>query len=297
MTVAIVGATGLIGRHLARALADRGDEVIGLSRSGGEVPGARAVRWDPAAEPVPAGAFQGVDAVVNLAGAALAPRRWTRDRKKEIRESRVIPTRRVVEALGDGGPRTLVNASAVGAYGSPGEAPVDESAPRGSGFLADVCEAWEAEALAAVDRGVRVVLVRSALVLARDGGVLASLLTPAKLGLAGPLGNGRQWWPWIHVDDEVGIILWALDTPTVSGPVNAAAPSPARQREIVATLGRVLRRPAFLPAPTIALEVVFGETSSMLLQSQRVIPRVALDGGYRFRHPQLEPALRDLLGR
>jgi uncharacterized protein (TIGR01777 family) len=297
LRIVIVGATGLIGRHLARALADRGDEVVGLSRSGREVPRARAVRWDPASGPVPAGVLEGAEAVINLAGAPLAPRRWTSERKREIRDSRVVPTQRVVEAFGDGGPRTLVNASAVGAYGSPGEAPVDESAPRGRGFLADVCEAWEAEALRAADRGVRVVLLRSALVLAADGGVLGALLTPAKLGVAGPLGNGRQWWPWIHVEDEIGVVLWALDTPAVSGPVNAAAPTPARQREVAATLGRILRRPAFLPAPAIALEILLGETSSLLLQSQRVIPRVALDGGYRFRHPELEPALRDLLGR
>jgi uncharacterized protein (TIGR01777 family) len=295
--VAIVGATGLIGRRVAGALARRGDDVLALSRSGAPVPGARPLRWDPAEGPPPAAALEGVDALVNVAGAPIAPRRWTDARKRELRDSRLVTTRRVVEALAAGGPRVLVNASGVNYYG---DAPhdVDESSPPGRGFLAELCVDWEAEARRAEAAGVRVALLRSGIVLAPEGGSLPRLALPARLGLAGPIGGGRQWLPWIHVADEVGIILLALDDGRVSGPLNLVAPAPVRQREFARTLGRVLRRPAALPTPAAALRLALGQLAEeLLLQGQRAVPRAALAAGYRFRFDALEPALRAALGR
>jgi uncharacterized protein len=297
MRVAIVGATGLIGRRVAGALARRGDEVLAVSRRGAPVPDARSLRWDPAEGPLPAAALEGVDAVVNVAGAPIAPRPWTDSRKREIRDSRLVTTRRVVDALAAGGPRVLVNASGVNYYG---DAPrdVDESSPAGRGFLAELCVEWEAEARRAEAAGVRVALLRSGIVLAREGGSLPQLARPARLGLAGPIGGGRQWLPWIHVEDEVGIVLLALDDGRVSGALNLVAPAPVRQREFARTLGRVLRRPAVLPVPAAAMRLALGRLAEeLLLQGQRAVPRAALAAGYRFRFDALEPALRAALGR
>jgi uncharacterized protein (TIGR01777 family) len=296
--VAVVGATGLIGRAVCAALGGRGDEALALSRGGGSVEGAaRAVAWDPADAPLPAEAREGVDAVVNLAGAPLTER-WTEARKRAIRESRLTTTERVADACADGGPRVLVNASGVDYYGDHGEEMIDERTPAGTGFLPELCVEWEAAAAAAAEaRGARVVRIRTGLVLSPDGGTLPRLVTPTKLGAGGPLGSGRQWWPWIHIADEVGIILWALDTPAASGPVNASAPNPARQRHVAKVLGRVLGRPAVVPAPAPALRLVLGEVADLALASHRVLPAAAAAGGYRFRFPDLEAALRDALGR
>jgi uncharacterized protein len=294
MRVAIVGATGLIGRRVADALARRGDEVVALSRRGAPVPGARAVQWDPAAGPPPGEALAGADAVVNVAGAPVAPRRWTAARKRVLYDSRVGTTRRIVEALAQGGPRVLVNASGIDYYGdAPQE--VDESSPAGRGFLAELCVAWEAEARRAEGAGVRVALLRSGLVLAPEGGVLPRLALPARFGLSGPIAGGRQWFPWIHIADEVGIILLALDDDGVAGPLNLVAPTQVRQREFARTLGRVLHRPALLPAPAPLLRLALGETADTLLDGQRAVPRAALAAGYRFRFDALEPALRAAL--
>jgi uncharacterized protein (TIGR01777 family) len=295
--VAVVGATGLIGRALCAALGERGDEAIALSRGGRAVQGAaRALAWDPASTPFPAEAREGVDAVVNLAGAPLTER-WTETRKRAIRESRLTSTERVAGACGDGGPGVLVNASGVDYYGDRGDEMIDERTPAGTGFLPDLCVDWEAAAAAAEARGARVVRIRTGLVLSPEGGTLPRLVTPTKLGAAGPIGSGRQWWPWIHIADEVGIILWALDAPAASGPVNATAPNPARQRHVAKVLGRVLNRPAVLPAPAPALRLVLGEGAELALASHRVLPAAASAGGYRFRFTDLEAALRDALGR
>lgn len=297
MRVALTGATGLIGGHLARALIARGDEVVALvrgERSG--IDGARDVRWDPATGPLPAGALDGVDAVVNLAGAPLAGRRWTAARKRQIRESRTLTTRLVVDALAaDGAPRVLVNGSAVGLYGN-AEEPVDETAPPASDFLADTCIAWEREAVRAREFGVRVALIRTGLVLARDGGLLPTVARPVKLYAGGPLGGGRQWMPWIHIDDEVGLLLMLLDRDDVSGPVNGCAPEPVRQREFVRTLAKVLGRPAVVPAPAVAIRLALGEMAVLALEGQHAVPAAALAAGYRFAHTDLEEALRDLYG-
>ena len=297
MRVALTGATGLIGGHLARALIARGDEVVALvrgERSG--IDGARDVHWDPADGALPAGALEGVDAVVNLAGAPLAGVRWTADRKRRIRESRTLTTRLVVDALAaDDAPRVLVNGSAVGYYGDTRH-PVDETAAPGSDFLADTCVAWEREALRARDHGVRVALIRTGLVLARDGGVLPTLARPVKLFAGGPLGDGRQWMPWIHIDDEIGLLLMMLDRDDADGPFNGSAPEPVQQREFVGTLAKVLKRPAVVPAPAVAIRLALGEMAVLALEGQRAVPAAALAAGYRFTHTDLEEALRDLYG-
>lgn len=293
MKVAIVGSNGLIGRALGRALVDRGDSVVALSRGGSSgIAGALDMRWDPAEGPPPAAALEGGDAVVNLAGVPIGGKRWTAERKREIRESRTLTTRALVDAMtADGGPRVLVNGSAVGYYG-PTEETVDETAPPGSDFLADTCVAWEREAVRAAGSGVRVVLVRTGIVLARDGGALPQMALPVKFFAGGPIGGGRHWIPWIHIDDEVGLLTLALDREAVSGPMNASAPEPARQRDFVKALAKALGRPAALPTPAFPLRIAMGEMATLALDGQRAVPAVALAAGYEFVHPELEAALR-----
>ena len=297
MRVALAGATGFIGGHLARALIARGDEVTALVRGDGSgIPGARDVHWDPAEGPLSAEALAGADAVVNLSGAPIGAKRWTAERKRLIRESRVLTTRAVVDALaGEGMPRVLVNAGGIDLYGAR-EEPVDETSPPGEGFLADTAVAWEREAMRAAGHGVRVIVLRSGLVLAEEAEALARMARPVRLFAGGPLGGGRQWYSWIHIDDEVGLILHALDRPEISGPVNAVSPKPVRQRDFVRVLGDVLNRPAVLPAPAVAVRLAVGEMATLALDGRPVVPRVALDTGYAFRFPELEGALRDIYG-
>jgi uncharacterized protein (TIGR01777 family) len=295
--VAVVGATGLIGGRVCRALAARGDEAIAVSRRGAAgIAGARDVRWDPAEGPPPAAALEGADAVVNLAGAPL-DRRWTASWKREIRESRLTTTRLLVDALrGPDRPRVLVNASAVGYYGPTGDEEIDETSPPGSDFLAQICVAWEGEARRAAEAGVRVVTVRSGIVLAPEGGALPQLARPVRLFAGGPIGGGRQWMPWIHIDDEVALILLAAARDEVSGPMNATAPGPVRQRDFVAALGRVLGRPSSLPTPAVAVRLALGEMATLAVDGQRALPQAALRAGHRFAYTEVEPALRAALG-
>lgn len=293
MRVVIVGANGLIGRALAGALVARGDAVVALTRRGvSGVAGALDMRWDPAEGPPPQAALEGADAVVNLAGAPIGGKRWSADRKREILESRTIPTRLIVDALvGEGTPRVLVNASAVGFYG-PRDDEVDETAPAGSDFLAATCIAWEAEAARATEHGVRVVLPRTGIVLDRDAGALPKMALPVKLFAGGPIGGGRQWIPWIHLADEVGLLLLALDEPGLNGPMNATAPDPARQRDFVSALGKALGRPAILPTPALPLRLAMGEMASLALDGQRAVPAVAIAAGYAFIHSEVGEALQ-----
>ncbi|MGD9695946.1 MAG: TIGR01777 family oxidoreductase [Thermoleophilia bacterium] len=298
MNVAIVGATGLIGRRVVAALLRRGDAVVALSRSGASgIGGAREVRWDPAAGPVPAGALAGADAIVNLAGASIGTRRWTARRKRELIESRVATTRGVVDAMAVADVPVLVNGSGIDLYGPRGDEVVDESSAPGAGFLAEMALAWEGEAARAREAGARVVAVRTAMVLAGEGGALGRLALATRLFAGGPIGGGRQWLPWIHIEDEVGLILLALDRPDIDGPLNACAPGQVRQRDAAAVLGRVLRRPSALPVPASAARLAMGEMAALVLDGQRAVPRVARDAGYEFAYPDLEPALREALGR
>jgi uncharacterized protein len=296
MRVAVVGATGMIGGAVSRALVARGDAVVAVSRRGeAGIEGAQDVRWDPSEGPPPEAMLAGVDAVVNAAGSKNDLLPWTAAKKREFHESRVGTTRRLVDALGrDGGPRALVNASGADYYG-PREEPTDESAGPGSSFLADVCVAWEREAVRAEERGVRVVRLRTGIVLSPDGGALPQLARPVRLFAGGPLGGGRQWLPWIHIDDQVGLTLLALDDESLSGPVNTAAPGIVQQREFVKALGDVLGRPTILPAPALALRVLLGEKATLALDSRHIVPRAALEAGYAFRYTEAEPALGSLL--
>jgi uncharacterized protein (TIGR01777 family) len=299
MRVFLTGATGLIGRALARSLLGDGHEVVALSRSAspaGLPPGSRAVTGDPA---VP-GAWQDelarCDACVNLAGEPVAAGRWTAERRRRIRDSRVDATRNVAAVIAGGGPSVLVNGSAIGFYGPRGDEVLDESSPPGDDFLARVAVEWEGAAAPAARRA-RVALVRTGIVLAADGGALPRLVLPFKAFAGGPIGDGGFWQSWIHLDDQVGILRLALEEPGAAGPLNATAPDPVRNRDLARAIGRVLGRPSLLPAPAFAVRAALGEMAEVVLASQRVLPRAALALGYRFRWPALEPALRDLLHR
>ena len=271
--------------------------MLALSRGGAAgIEGAIDMRWNPSDGPPPPAALDGADAVVNLAGVPIGGKRWTAERKRAIHESRTLTTRRLVDALAaDGAPRVLINASAVGYYGST-EHEVDETAPPGSDFLADTCVAWEREASRAEDHGVRVVRVRTGIVMARAGGALSQMALPVKLLAGGPIGGGRQWLPWIHLDDEVGLLLLALDDADVAGALNGTAPEPVRQRDFVAALGRVLGRPTLIPTPAFALRIAMGEMATLALDGQRAVPSVALAAGYPFLHTEIEAALRAIYG-
>ena len=303
MRVAVTGATGTIGRALVGALTGRGDAVVVLSRDSerarsslGEV---EAVAWpDPAAAPPPADALAGCDAVVHLAGEPVA-QRWNDDAKRRIRDSRVIGTRNLVEALGAADPRpaVLVSGSATGWYGARGDEPVDESTPPATDFLAGVTADWEREAESAEDLGMRVVRSRTGVVLSESGGALEKMLPPFKLGVGGPVAGGRQYVPWIHLDDVVGALLICLEDDRASGPVNLTAPNPVTNRELSRTLGRVLRRPAIAPVPGLALKPLYGEMASIITTGARVVPTRLKELGYTFRQPTLEPALRAVTGR
>jgi uncharacterized protein (TIGR01777 family) len=307
--VTVTGATGLIGSALLGELKSRGDEVTVLSRDpqrAGAKLGVQALRWDLLSEPAPVDALAGRDAVVHLAGAPVA-QRWTPAAKRAIRESRVRGTHHLVEGLraasptGAGPPeqarpRILISASATGYYGPHREEPLDEEAPPGVDFLAQVCAAWEAQARAASELGLRVVQVRTGVVLDRGGGALAKMLPPFRLGAGGPVAGGRQYISWIHGADLVGMMLAALDDDSWSGPINATAPEPVTNAEFSHALGRALHRPSLLPVPGLALRVLYGEMAEIVTTGARVLPAKALMLGYGFRHAHVEEALRSALG-
>ena len=300
MRALVIGATGFIGRRLI----DRLDRPMVLSRDAERArraldrSDATVLACSGADEPVPADALDGVDTVFHLAGEPIASGRWTRRKRRALRDSRVHGTRRLVEAIQAGSqrPRTLVCASAVGYYGDCGDRELIESAPPGDDFLARICVDWEAEAQRAASLGVRVVCPRIGIVLGPAGGALAKMLPTFRLGLGSPLGTGRQWMPWIHRDDLVELLLFCAAHDAVAGPVNAVAPAPATNREFTVALGRVLRRPTILPAvPGLVLRTVLGEFGSVLLYSQRAAAARAIEAGFAFRHPNLEDALRQIL--
>jgi uncharacterized protein (TIGR01777 family) len=301
MRVLVTGASGMIGSTACDALMARGDEVVGLSRDPQKASATnRRVhwhRWDPAAEQPPAEAFDEVEGVLNLIGESI-DQRLTDDAKRRIIESRETATQNLVKAIADleRKPRVLVSQSAVGYYGDRGEDVVDEDSEPGAGFASEVPRAWEAAARGTEGLGVRLVIVRSAPVLDRRGGLLKRLLLPFKLGLGGPIAGGDQYLPWIHIDDEIGILLWALDDERVSGVINASAPEQVTNREFSKALGRAVHRPAVFPLPKAALSLVVGsELAETIAGGQRVEPRRTKELGYRFKHPELEPAIRDAL--
>jgi len=300
MRVTITGATGLVGSRLVARLRERGDEVTVLSR---DPEGARSVlgdvevaAWDPTAKAADADALAGRDGVVHLAGEPV-DQRWSDMVKERIWTSREAGTRCLVAGLrkAEPRPRVLVSASGVGYYGPRGDERLDESAAAGDDFLASVVKAWEAEAAAAEDLGLRVVLVRTGVVLDRKGGALAKMLPPFRAGIGGPVAGGRQYMPWIHLDDLVGIYLAALDGDDWSGPVNATAPEPVPNKEFSRALGRALHRPAIAPVPAFALRILYGEMAEIVTTGQRAVPKRALELGYTFLHPDLDEALRAAL--
>jgi uncharacterized protein (TIGR01777 family) len=306
MRVTLTGATGLIGTTLLARLAAYGAEVTVLSRDPARAEarlGVHAIGWDLLNERAPTEALEGRDAVVHLAGENVA-QRWTASAKRAIRESRVIGTRHLVEGLrecgsdgGRGRPKVVVSASAVGYYGAHGEEPLDEEAPAGRDFLAEVCVAWEAQARAAQELGVRVVQVRTGVVLDRRGGALAKMLPPFRLGVGGPIAGGRQYVSWIHVDDLAGIVCAALAEERWSGPVNGTAPEPVTNRELSHALGRALHRPALLPVPGMAMRALYGEMAQVVTTGARVLPVKPLVLGYEFRYSHLDEALSAALGQ
>jgi uncharacterized protein len=300
MRVAVTGATGTIGRALVRELQERGDEVSVLSRDPArareQLGDVQAFAWSqPKAAPPPAEALHGRDAVVNLMGEPIA-QRWTGSARREIHDSRVLGTRNLVAALRDLSegerPRELVSQSGSGWYGPRGDEPVDESEPAGDDFPAQVTAAWEAEAARAEELGLRVVHTRTGVVLAPSGGALQKMLPPFKLGLGGPVAGGRQYVPWVHVDDVAGAMLFCIGADAARGPVNVGAPEPVTNRQLSKALGRVLRRPAVLPVPAAPLRVAYGEMATVVTTGVRMLPRRLQELGYRFRRPELEDALR-----
>jgi uncharacterized protein (TIGR01777 family) len=294
----VTGATGFIGGALLKSLVS----PIVLTRDPGRArrslpPDVVAHRWEPIAGPPPVEALRGADVVIHLAGDPVA-QRWNEERKRSIRDSRVLGTRHLVQALGEASPRprVLVSASAVGYYGDRGDEVLDESSAPGHDFLAGVCRDWEAEAMRAKDLGLRVVCLRTGIVLGREGGALPKMLPPFRFGLGGTLGDGSQWMPWIHIDDHISLIHHATATAEVQGPMNAVSPTPVTNDEFTRSLASALKRPAFLPVPLFALKLMFGEMGSVMLSSDRAVPRVAERTGFAFRHPAIDAALRSLVG-
>ncbi|HEX8854034.1 MAG TPA: TIGR01777 family oxidoreductase [Thermoleophilaceae bacterium] len=304
MRIAVTGATGMIGRRVVELLLERGDEVTAFTRDQSrleEVFGERvqpAVWREPESQPAPAQALADRDGVIHLLGENVA-QRWTADAKRRIRDSRVLGTRNLVAGMRDvqPTPSVLVSQSASGYYGPRGDERVDETAPPARGdFLADVVVDWEAEAARAEELGVRVVRTRTGVVLSPKGGALDRMLPFFKAGLGGPVAGGRQYVPWIHVDDVANAMLFLLDNEAASGPVNLAAPEPATNLELSKALGRALHRPAFAPVPAFALKALYGEMASVVTTGVREVPKRLEELGYQFSHPALEPALRDVVG-
>jgi uncharacterized protein (TIGR01777 family) len=303
MRVLVTGASGFLGSRISDAVLARGDEVVGLSRDPDRArqsnPTVAWHAWNPTVERPPASALDGVDAVINLVGEPI-DQRWTEEAKQRIRASRERATKNLVDALSAAEPRpaVLVSQSAVGYYGDRGDSIVDESTPPGTSFDAGVCANWEAAARGGEELGMRVAITRTGLVLDSEDGLLKQLLLPFRLGLGGPIAGGRQYMPWIHVDDWVRLVTWVLDGDDRTDAYNGTAPNPVTNAELSKTLGRVLGRPAVMPIPKLAMKLRFGnELGEIVTGGQRAVPRRALDGGFEFSHPDLEPALRNLLSR
>ena len=309
MRIVIAGGTGFLGGPLAEVYAEDGHDVVVLTRrlpagearheSGTGVPGITRVGWKPDGQGGPwAATLDGADAVINLAGEGIGNRRWTPQRKAQLRDSRIIPTRSLAAAIRASAvpPKVLVSASGVGYYGASGDEPKTEDSPAGDDFLAHVCEDWEGEALGAVSPATRVVVTRTGVVLERAGGALTQMMRPFQLFVGGPIGSGRQYISWIHRHDWIEMLRWIVQTPEVTGPINATSPEPVTNREFARALGLALRRPGFVPAPAFVLKLALGEMASLALTGQRVLPARVQALGYHFRYPHLGQAFRGIFG-
>ena len=295
MKIAVTGATGLIGAALCERLRQEGNDVLVITRRENSSSPFPVVHWNPERGELDTRSLEGGDAVVHLAGETIAER-WTREKKERIRTSRVAGTRFLVDGLKrlSKRPSVLIGSSAVGFYGNRGDEELDEGSPPGTGFLPEICQAWEAEVARASELGMRAVRLRTGIVLSTKGGALAKMLLPFKLGLGGPVGSGSQWMSWIHIDDVVGGYHFALHHSDLSGAANLTAPQPVRNADFTRALGRALRRPAFLPAPGLALKLIFGEMAQdLLLDGQKVLPRRLESAGYKFHHTGIDDALAD----
>ena len=303
MKLAVTGATGLVGGALCQNLIQAGHQVVALARNPEKarekLPTVEVVAWDATSGHPPIEALEGLDAVVHLAGEPVAAGRWTSQRKKMIRESRVAGTRNLVEGLShcQNPPKVLVSGSAIGYYGTHGDELLEETSHPGNDYMAELCQQWESEAKRATDSGVRVVLVRSGLILAREGGALPRMLPLFKMCVGGPLASGTQWMSWIHIKDELEAIGYAIEHDEIEGPLNLTAPNPVTNEEFSRTLARVLRRPAFFRVPGFVLQLLLGEMAeTLLLKGQRVLPKKLEQSGYQFSFSDLRGAFADLLG-
>jgi uncharacterized protein len=298
MRIVLAGGTGFLGRPLAQALAAKGHDIAILTRQPASSPArpGHFIPWDPNGDVGPwADALDGADAVVNLAGESIGERRWSDTQKQRILDSRVRATKSLAQAIRRSAhpARVLISGSAVGYYGPLADQVATEEHPAGLDFLANVCKQWESEAGRAANTATRVACIRTGLVIEKDGGALPRMLLPFKLGAGGPLGSGRQYWPWIHRADWVALVSWAIDTPAAQGPLNATAPNPVSNSEFARALGRALHRPAIMPAPAFALRIALGEMAdALLLSGQRAVPAKAERLGFSFRYTQLDDALR-----
>ena len=297
MRLVVAGGTGFIGCALRARLREKSHALTILTRtqsSRAQATNEEWITWEPLAGKAPVAAVDGTDGIINLAGEPIVGKRWTASQKEKLRASRIATTRALVDAVAEAKvkPKFLINGSAVGYYGPHGDETVSEETRPGSDFLSRLCVEWETEANKATQHDLRVVLLRTGIVLGRGGGALAKMVPPFKFFAGGPLGSGKQWMPWIHMEDEVGLILFALENRSATGPFNATAPKPVTMREFCATLGKVLGRPSWAPVPAFALKALLGEMADMLLTGQRAVPERAQKLGYKFRYPSLSEALQ-----
>lgn len=303
MKVAITGATGFVGSRLVERLSTNGDQILVLTRNPAvapqvfsTVPDLEIIGYNPTESGDWQDAIARCDGVVNLAGEPIAEERWTPQRKQEILNSRKLVTQKIVEAIAKANPKpsVLVNASAIGYYGTSETATFDETSPAGNDFLASVCQAWETEAQKVKDAGTRLVILRLGIVLG-NGGAIGKMIAPFKLFAGGPIGSGRQWFSWIHRDDVVNLIIQALTKPDLEGVFNATAPNPVRMAELAQTMGQVMNRPSWLPVPGFALEALLGDGAMVVLEGQQVLPQRTQASGFNYQYPTVKQALQEIL--
>ena len=299
----VTGATGFVGKELVKKLNEKGHEIVVLTRNPETARFHLPIHcdihfWNPERYGIAPSTLKGVDAVINLAGEGIADGRWSPERKRKLIQSRVLSVRRLIDAMTymNHKPKVFVSASAIGFYGDRGEELLDETSSKGKGFLSEVCQSWENETIKAKDLGIRTVACRIGMVLGHDGGALDKMLPPFKLGVGGKLGSGSQWMSWIHINDLIGMMIHAIENPSIDGIYNAVSPKSVRNSEFTKILGQVLKRPTLFPVPKFILKIVLGELSELLLGSQRMSAKKISEAGFEFKYPQIKEALREVCG-